>query len=223
MIKDIQNIRTIEVNSTLMGGFITPLVDADFLVMEPFNNYSLDNMPGEVWREIPFGDGRFQISNLGRVKSKQRMVKSSYGAQRTAKERILKTHLLNIGYYGVSICIDKITKVYQIHSLLMRSFVDEDYLKKGLVVNHKDGNKLNNSLDNLEVVTYKENSKHAIDTGLNINFGENHKSSKISNKTIVEIKNLFNAGLLDREIAAMFNISRAYVQQIRTGIHRKRG
>ncbi|MDR3561234.1 MAG: HNH endonuclease [Negativicutes bacterium] len=107
----------------------------------------------EVWREIS-GVDRCEISNLGKVRS-----------QRNAIPRILKTKILPNGYERVNISNGK-TRYYEyIHRLVAKAFIPcSDYK---LWVNHVDGNKLNNHVDNLEWVTPSENDKHAFRQGLN--------------------------------------------------------
>ena len=95
----------------------------------------------EVWKGIK-GFPNYQISNLGKVKSKPR---------EKTKGGILKECISNTGYVYVNLYKDG--KLYRktIHRLVMDNFYE---------VNHKDGNKKNNSINNLEYVTKSENIKH---------------------------------------------------------------
>ena len=82
-------------------------------------------------------------------------------------------------------------------------------------VNHKDGNKFNNNISNLEWVTAKENSAHAIDTGLVDHKGENSPTSKLKDSDVYRIRELYSSGLLKQsEIARAFNISQRLVSLI---------
>ena len=104
---------------------------------------------GEIWKNIPKFEGVYQISNLGRARSLK-------------KNRIylLKNNIDTNGYYYIIPYVNKKTYThYKIHRLVALLFVDG--YKKGLVVNHKDGNKLNNNASNLEWVTSSYNNKHA--------------------------------------------------------------
>lgn len=79
-------------------------------------------------------------------------------------------------------------KTVCVHILVARAFVDNPRLLKE--VNHKDGNKLNNSADNLEWVTRSENILHAISTGLQrIPIGESHGNSKLTESAVMDIRN----------------------------------
>ena len=111
------------------------------------------NTQQEIWKAIAECNGEYYVSNHGRVKS------FKFG-----KERILKHNLIN-GYPRISICIKK-TKLrkFFIHRLVATTFILNDDNKPQ--VNHKDGNKLNNHINNLEWVNQSENIKHAYDIGL---------------------------------------------------------
>src|SRR3990172_12419332 len=105
----------------------------------------------EIWRNI-FGYKKFyQISSLGRIKR----IKNAGG---TWKGRILKPDLDPTGYFKHRLSKYGRTKAFFLHQLLMLSFRK---IKKGLHTNHKDGNKLNNRLSNLEQVTPGVNNRHA--------------------------------------------------------------
>lgn len=119
----------------------------------------------EIWKEIPNTDGIYYVSNLGRVKSKARPRVMSNGIVRHYKEFILKPLNHNHGYLTVNIY----PKNGKQHKRLIHVLVAEAFIPKyadGLDVNHKDGNKKNNCVDNLEWCTRKENMQHCSATGL---------------------------------------------------------
>lgn len=105
----------------------------------------------EEWRDVhlPEYRDRYQISNLGRVYSNSRQI-------------ILKPHI-RVGYYAVCLSKNDNKKTVYIHDLVARAFLTP---QEGLVINHIIGNKLDNRVDNLEFVSYKENTAHALTTGL---------------------------------------------------------
>lgn len=100
----------------------------------------------EEWRWIVGYEGMYQISNIGRVKS-----------LKFGKEKILKNRLNSVGYLFISLCKDGKQKQILIHQLVAQAFLNHVIDKYTMVVNHIDGNKLNNRIDNLEVVTNRDN------------------------------------------------------------------
>lgn len=77
----------------------------------------------------------------------------------TKRSAVLKTDLTNVGYKRVTLCNEGQTLRMSVHKLVALTYLDG--YKEGLVVNHKDGNKLNNHVSNLEWVTHSQNRKHA--------------------------------------------------------------
>jgi hypothetical protein len=107
----------------------------------------------EQWKAIAECNGEYYISDHGRVKS-----------YKGGKERIMNGAISN-GYRYVHISYSCNHKLYKlIHRLVALSFIENPENKPE--VNHKDGNKLNNHIDNLEWVTSKENKQHGWNTGL---------------------------------------------------------
>ena len=104
----------------------------------------------EIWKDIEGYEGLYQVSNLGIVKSLPRQYKN-----RKCNERIKSPSLAGKGYYRVSLCKNGIIKYYYIHQLVAKTFIPNPNNYK--LVNHKDENKLNNCVDNLEWCDYKYN------------------------------------------------------------------
>ena len=131
----------------------------------------------EIWKPIKGYEGYYEISNKGRVKTVMRKVYNpgvlGDGCYRTVPEKIRKPNIMK-GYHCVALIKDKHTKVYRIHRLVIEHFVgqapSEEYQ-----VNHIDGDKSNNCVENLEWVTPKENTHHAIENGLRHNPDEETK------------------------------------------------
>lgn len=117
-------------------------------------NYSTEE---EIWKDVEGYEGYYKVSNLGRVKSLPRN-----GTINT--ERIMKPKLSKTGYLTVHLRKSGYSKHKKIHRLIAIAFIEKVEGKE--IINHKDGDKLNNSISNLEWCTYKENSQHAHDTGL---------------------------------------------------------
>jgi hypothetical protein len=116
----------------------------------------------EIWKEIIGHDGYF-ISNHGRVKSIDRVIIRRDGIPRTCKGKIIKQAVNPNGYYQVGLSEHhKSTTLYP-HKLVAEYFLEkpDDFHEVKYCVNHKDGDKLNNFVDNLEWATYRENSNHS--------------------------------------------------------------
>lgn len=100
----------------------------------------------EIWKKI-IGFEDYKISTLGRVKS------FKYG-----KEKILKLSILTSGYKAVHLSKKNVKNTKKIHQLVAIAFLNHNPCGMKLVVNHKDFNKLNNNVENLEIVTQRENA-----------------------------------------------------------------
>lgn len=117
----------------------------------------------EQWKPIKGYEGLYEVSNLGRVKSLPKY--HNCGKQGYMQsEKNLKQIKQNSGYLCVCIYKNGIGKKYLIHRLVAETFIPNPENKTQ--VNHLDGNKENNCIDNLEWVTQKENIQHAYKTGL---------------------------------------------------------
>jgi len=114
----------------------------------------------EIWKDLIELDNYYQVSNFGRIKRKQRVVKSSINPSgRKIKEKIMNQQDNGKGYKQIYVCINTKRKVFYIHRLVAKYFLKETKDKKQ--VNHKDMDKSNNHYMNLEWCTAQENSTHA--------------------------------------------------------------
>lgn len=87
----------------------------------------------------------------------------------------------------------------------------------GLQINHIDGNKQNNSVDNLEYVTQSENLKHAFRIGLRSLKRENHNRAKLDELAVICIKDCINKGVSNKSIASLFGVDASLISHIKRG------
>lgn len=124
--------------------------------------------------------------------------------------KFLKPSLTKAGYFTYS------KKLGTVHRLIAEYFLGG--IPKGMVVNHKDGNKQNNSLDNLEVITHAENVKHAYETGLaKGKKGQENSQAKLSDKDCEKLCKMLLDGFDNETIGREFNLHSRYVSLIRHG------
>jgi len=110
----------------------------------------------EIWKDVLNYEGLYQVSNLGRVKSLKRKVRH-FSGERLVLERILKGGVNDKGYILVNLGKKGTKKVFAVHKLVAIAFLNHKPCGYKLVVDHIDNNKLNNKLENLQIITQQEN------------------------------------------------------------------
>lgn len=121
----------------------------------------------EIWKDIKGYEGIYQVSNTGKIKSLDRIIyqdKDGLTYSRLIKGKVLKYNYDKQGYLLVHLCINGIRKCFKVHRLVAEAFIENVEQKQ--YVNHIDGNKKNNVMNNLEWVTPSENNIHAYKIGL---------------------------------------------------------
>jgi hypothetical protein len=138
---------------------------------------------------------------------------SETGIIRKIKTMAIKSQYLNDhGYYMVSIRYGKISKPYRVHRLIAETFIPNTENKSN--INHINGIKTDNSINNLEWCTQKENMIHAFNTGLVNNTGIKNGMAVLNEKLVLEIKELLKTKLSKQKIADKFNVSRGCILKI---------
>jgi len=177
--------------------------------MKIFENLSLDNLDGEIWKEINGYNGDYFISNLGRIKSFKKC--------RGISERILKQGIDSCGYLRVNLSNNGKEEIKRVHKLVYEIFTGKPLISE--FIHHKDKNKLNNFLDNLELIDRgKHSKKHnkGIKKLKGIMYGEKSPNHKLTEKDIIEIKIDLNEGILtQKEIAKRFGVDQTTVSLIK--------
>lgn len=118
----------------------------------------------EIWKNINGYEGFYCVSNMGRVKSVKRLIRRNDGTIQKTRSHILRLHQTGNGYYQVQLSKNNKSKYLLVHRLVAEAFLSNPENKKQ--VNHKDGNKKNNNVDNLEWMTCSENALHAFSNNL---------------------------------------------------------
>lgn len=118
----------------------------------------------EEWRDVKGFEGFYMISSLGNIKSCERKVIRGDGKTLPLQEKVLKQSLRN-GYPCATLWNGGKAKNVKIHRLVAEAFISNPNAYR--CVNHIDGNKTNNTVNNLEWCTHSQNMKHAHDNGLN--------------------------------------------------------
>ena len=171
----------------------------------------------EEWKDCPEYEQVYQVSNLGRVKSKPVFVEndSLFGDEGGYVKHIkIKNQTINrYGYMTTKLCFKGKCRRLTIHRLVAKAFIPNP--NKYSQVNHIDGNKKNNSVTNLEWVSAAQNTKHAWDTGLITSEhmkGSKHHNSKVNEDIVKDIRS--NKTLTKKELAEKYDISISTVADI---------
>jgi len=170
----------------------------------------------EIWKDIKNYEELYQVSNKGRVKSLNKLVTDISGRVFEYKEKFLSTKswIKNKRPYYSSVTLfkNKQKKNFGVHRLVAEAFIPNPSGK--LEVNHKDQNRDNNSIDNLEWVTRKENLKHIKYLGQK---GSSNGNSKLTENDIKNICKLINNKYSNSDIKKELNllINNTTLQDIR--------
>lgn len=119
----------------------------------------------EIWKDIPKFEGYYQVSNLGNVRSVERTIKYKDGRTYNYPSKHLKQRKDTNGYLQVGFNVNGNKSNHRTHRLVAETFLAKPKIDL-ISVNHIDGIKVNNQLDNLEWVTYSENTQKGYDLGL---------------------------------------------------------
>jgi hypothetical protein len=119
--------------------------------MEIYKNLSLEDLPNEEWRDVVGYEGLYRVSNLGRVKSLDRTIKFKNSYKKA--KGVMLSQGLNFGY--CQIALGRKSKKYRVHRLVAEAFIPNP--NNYPIINHKDENRSNNVVENLEWCDYSYN------------------------------------------------------------------
>lgn len=166
-------------------------------------------MGNEVWRHVVGFKGLYEVSDLGRIKSVSRMVRSPNGGQKAIGERIMKCRLNNNGYPRCNISKRGVVVTVLVHIVVARSFHGK--CPRGHEVRHKDGDQANCREANLCYGTKLQNESDKVAHGTAPR-GEKCGTAKLSRKQVAEIRLRYSAGgVTQRELGAEYGVSHAAI------------
>lgn len=157
----------------------------------------------KIWKQIP--NSPYIISSDGEIQN--------YKTKKFVKEWYYWNK--KKGYKTVNLSIDKKIKTFLVHRLVAQMFIPNLYEKPQ--VNHINGIKTDNRVENLEWVTISENIKHSYNIGLRSKKGEKHHLSKLNDNSVRKIKEMCKLGKNQTEIAKVFNVGQWEISKIYRG------
>lgn len=161
----------------------------------------------EEWRPVVGYEDYYAVSSYGRVMRTRTAKGATVG-------RILKSNPSGRGYPGVCLHKNRESRFRTCHVLVAESFLGAR--PDGFKVNHKDGDKANSHLSNLEYVTVRENNRHALKMGLKVSVGgtDTSRTARLSREQVAEIRASSESAL---ECAKRFGVSKKHIYEIRRG------
>lgn len=171
--------------------------------------YSLEDYENEQWKVIKGFENEYLISNYGRIKSKTRIF---YCGKNHSSKKIIKEHILHVyfrknKYVGVTLKKNGEHFSCEVHRLVAEAFIPNIEQKEQ--VNHKDGDKHNNKVENLEWFTRSENALHSYFKLGNIKYKRN-----FSEQEIKEIRKLYSQGCSKNQLARQYYCSRTAIKRL---------
>ena len=168
----------------------------------------------ENWKDVPGYEGLYAVSDMGQVKSLERLAQTKGGASRRIGGKLLAVHSNGAGYRHVRLCKNGTLTTMLLHRLVLEAFVGAR--PEGMEARHRDGIRANNTLRNLVWGTKKENADDRIEHGTSP-VGARNPKSKLDECDALEIYRRAHAGEVFESIAAHFGISEITVSHIKCG------
>ena len=175
-------------------------------VLDKIKKTNLRKLDDEIWMFIPETEDKYQVSNYGRIKS------FCYNG---SKGRIVKCGNIK-GYKSINIKVNGKRKTLLIHKLVATLFIPQPDKSKD-VVTHKDWNKLNNRVDNLEWLSRQESFDRAQDKLIEARKrrGRVVTNSKLNERDVSAIKDMLGKGRKQKVIAKLFCVSEMQISRIK--------
>ena len=166
-------------------------------------------MEKETWKDIPSYEGLYQVSNLGRVKGLDRIVKTKNGRTQYKKGTVLKNKMGTNGYHYVCLYKNNKQKTFMIHSLVALNFIGDRPYKNDIC--HINGNRLDNRVSNLKYDTRAENFNDMYRQG------KKNPKGKLSVEDVLEIRKMRKEENVPyKELAIIFGVSESTIGYVVT-------
>lgn len=169
----------------------------------------------EIWKAIPGFEGLYEASDLGRIRSLDRLVMRADGRTRQHRGKVLKQTPMS-GYLMVSLSVSAVRTVDLVHRLVASAFCRKP---EGCeVINHLDADKSNNVPTNLEWTTSKQNTAHAVGLGLmNTPLGSRKGLAKLTEHDVEQIIRRLCAKEMQKDIASDYGVAPPIIANINLG------
>jgi hypothetical protein len=160
----------------------------------------------EVWKDVIGYEGIYQVSNFGNVKS--------LGNEFSRKERLLKLSFQSKGYLTVVLQKYAKRKMVLVHRLVAEHFISN--IDNKPQINHINGIKTDNRLENIEWVSHRENLDHAIENNLVLK-GDKNPTSKLKENEVITIHDFLSKGVCIEILSKRYSVSFDTISGIRSG------
>jgi hypothetical protein len=168
----------------------------------------------EEWKPVYGYEGLYEVSSIGNVRSIGRYINSKSGSKTYREGRVISQFVTPSGYRTVCICVNGTRKTFLVHRLVAKAFLGGE----NETVNHKNLDKTDNRLENLEWLTYSENNKHAHASGAHAYVKLARYNEKRRKKlTLNCVENIIKSckyGEFQKSVAEKFGVSQSLVSKI---------
>lgn len=167
------------------------------------------------WRDIAGFERLYQVSSEGVVRSLNAQVRHWRGGTLLRRGRVLQPSYNHFGYLQVVLARDGRRYHKIVHRLVAETFLGLTAKGRFVQVNHLNGCKLDNRVENLEVTTAKGNTQHAVRTGLRNTAGTRNVNAKLNDDKVREIRHRLSSGEAANRLAKEYGVAKPQILNIK--------